>query len=78
MLYLLGGCWGETRLLPEGWAEYASTISAAEEELGGSKCEPLHELLRILPPLFNSSLIVHMISNSWHVRQTRRRGALVD
>ena len=41
MLYLLGGCWGETRLLPEGWAEYASTISADEEEPGGPKCEYL-------------------------------------
>ena len=38
-LYLLDGVWGGVRVLPEGWAEYACTISAAEEEEGGPKCE---------------------------------------
>ena len=42
MLYLLGGCWGKNRVLPEGWAEYASTVSAREEQAGGPKCEQPH------------------------------------
>eukprot|EP01047_Picozoa_sp_COSAG01_P076030 COSAG01_NODE_13220_length_1617_cov_11.884717_2_plen_204_part_00 len=43
VLYLCGGCWAGRRLLPEGWAERASTVtdppdmtSCPEEEGGGN------------------------------------------
>ena len=39
MLYMLDGCWGDLRLLPEGWADYACAVSAPEEEAGGPKCD---------------------------------------
>lgn len=38
-LYMLGGCWGTVRVLPEGWAEQAYAVSAPEAETGGPKCE---------------------------------------